>query len=183
MSEEQGTDSRGITNLDADELERLVRAHAGSMLATCNRLLACERSAADAVREAFLSTDMVQGSDTAEALDAAALRAALARLTPHEHNRETSTSVTPINDPLPAGLHDPVAEAVDWTNVSTRVVRTQIRKLPPRHRAVLILRDVECRCPAKIAAAMDIDPAEVTVLLHEARRALRELLVRASNAR
>ena len=61
-----------------------------------------------------------------------------------------------------------------------RAVRAALDHLPPRYRAVLLLRELHDLPYADIARAMDTSPDAVSVLLFRARRRLREQYERAN---
>jgi MFS family permease len=55
-------------------------------------------------------------------------------------------------------------------------VRTAISQLPPLHRRVLVLRDIEGRPPAEVSDSLDLDGDDVRRILHAARLHLRSHL-------
>lgn len=57
-----------------------------------------------------------------------------------------------------------------------RIVHDAISKLPPDHRAIIVLRDIEELSTAEAAAVLDIKEGTARVRLHRARQALRSVL-------
>jgi len=90
---------------------------------------------------------------------------------------------TPLDDAFANGRADESRwrsplEAV-LAGEEQRVVRAALDYLPPRYRAVLLLRELHGLPYADIARAMDTSPDAVSVLLFRARRRLREQYERA----
>jgi RNA polymerase sigma-70 factor (ECF subfamily) len=57
-------------------------------------------------------------------------------------------------------------------------VRAALAQLPPRHRAVLVLRDLDGLSEAEVASLLDVPEGTVKSRLHRARAAAREALSR-----
>lgn len=85
------------------------------------------------------------------------------------HRHEDLDDVDPV-DGTPA--HDPVGRA-ESEHLRHRV-RTALAALPPRLRAVVVLRDIYDLPHEDIAAALGISASAAKVRLHRARRRLRE---------
>ena len=167
--------------------EVLVRSHGGRLLATARRLLRREDEARDVVREtfsaAFRSLPRFDGEcGLALWLHHLLMDRVLARL-----RRESSRRDSGIEDLLPrfdsSGRHaTPIA---DWcvSSASCEVtydiadrVRTAVSRLPLKHRALLLLRDIEGLGVEDVAGALSLCPSEVKSEIHRARQALRTTL-------
>lgn len=71
---------------------------------------------------------------------------------------------------------DPAAPLPDLETVLD--VRAALAQLPPLHRAVLVLRDLDGLSEAEVAALLDVPEGTVKSRLHRARAAAREVLTR-----
>ncbi|MDQ3646496.1 MAG: RNA polymerase sigma factor, partial [Actinomycetota bacterium] len=73
---------------------------------------------------------------------------------------ESELEATPEGDPEQAYLR----------GVETRRVRRVLAKLPPMHRAAIVLRDFEGLSYAEVAAALGVTECQVKALIHRARQ-------------
>lgn len=172
---------------DEAAYERLVRAHAGRMLAVARRFLRQEEDARDAVQEAFLSAfrsigDFDQAARLATWLHRITVNCALMRIRARERRPEE-----PIEDYLPTYLADghQAHPARRWSASADRLleseqnralVRAAIDRLPESYRNVLLLRDIQEMSTEEAAQALGLTPNAVKIRLHRARQALRGLL-------
>lgn len=173
---------------DDSSAEQIVRRHVGPMLATARRLLGDQEAATHAVREAFrrwlaLPAQSLRMPCLAAALRQQTIAAALDAL------RARPRHVAPMADLLPAFTADghhryPVWP---WRQTSAELLcggratarfRSLVDRLPDRHRAALLLCDVESLGVAEAAELLGERDAVVRRNLHEARMALRELCER-----
>jgi RNA polymerase sigma-70 factor (ECF subfamily) len=165
---------------DRQAHERVVRAHAPALFATCARLLGTHGldQAGAAVAAAFAALSSYDGGEPLRPwLRHAAIAAALARLRPR-------AGAAAIVDLLPTFLADGHRDltAAEQSRPGAEIaaprdaVLALIERLPDDHRIVLVLRDGEGLGSAEAAAALGIPAAEVEGRLHRARVALRELL-------
>jgi RNA polymerase sigma-70 factor (ECF subfamily) len=172
---------------DEDACRALVCRHSGRMLAVARRFLCNDEDADDAVQDAFLAAfrglDKFQGNSTLWTwLHRIVVNACLMKLRAKSRSR-----AVPIDDLLPAfdeaGRHCrpgrawPEQAPAQLMRKETRIqVRGCIDRLPKRHRAVLLLRDIEELDPEQTAQLLGIAPGAVKTRLHRARQALRTLV-------
>jgi RNA polymerase sigma-70 factor (ECF subfamily) len=189
-SQSAGDDTVLVRRLQAGEeeaFERLVRTHAGPLLAVARRFLGSEDEARDAVQDAFISAfrsldQFEEGARLSTWLHRIAVNAALMRLRSHRRRPED-----PIEDLLPK--FDTSGTTVEFPREwkapaqvllereETRsIVRRKIEKLPEKYRIVLLLRDIEERDTGETAQLLGLSTGAVKVRLHRARLALRTLL-------
>jgi RNA polymerase sigma-70 factor (ECF subfamily) len=57
-------------------------------------------------------------------------------------------------------------------------VRMAMRELPDRQQAAIILRDLEGLAYERIAEVLEVSPAAARLLVHRAREAVRQILLR-----
>jgi MFS family permease len=77
---------------------------------------------------------------------------------------------SPWQDVIPSDLLD--------SDATLNEVRTAIAELPPLHRRVLVLRDIDARADAEISDSLDMDADDVRRVLHAARIHVRARLER-----
>jgi RNA polymerase sigma-70 factor (ECF subfamily) len=177
----------GLRAADGTAYERLIRLHGGRLLAVARRILGNEEDARDAVQEAFVSAfkhigGFEGGSRLSTWLHRIVVNVALMRLRTRRRKPEVG-----IDDLLPAfqadGHHveqfqqwaDSAHDLLERAEVRT-AVRAAIDQLPDTYRVVLLLRDIEDRDTADVAAILGITPNACKIRLHRARQALRTLL-------
>jgi len=171
---------------DPDAYEELVRTHTGRLLSVARRFLGNNEDAEDAVQEAFVKAFRAIGSFEARAqlhtwLHRIVVNAALMRLRARRRRPEDA-----LDDLLPTFAADghQTTESHDWSDAILQrketafIVRRAIAQLPESYRVVLMLRDIEERDTAEVAAMLGASPTAVKVRLHRARQALRTLLDR-----
>jgi len=173
---------------DEAAFAEIVRAHAGRMLAVARRILASEEDARDAVQEAFLSAfqsiaQFREGSALSTWLHRITVNAALMRLRSSRRRDERC-----LEDLLPdfddtghrLGYTGPWRELGPAGEQERAELRAQVRKaiaeLPARHRAVLVLRDIEELSTRETAELLGLTETAIKLRLHRARQALRTLL-------
>ncbi|MFQ5788854.1 MAG: sigma-70 family RNA polymerase sigma factor [Acidobacteriota bacterium] len=169
---------------DEAAFERLVRTHAGRLLAVARRFLRNEEDARDAVQEAFLSAfrslnRFAGDSRISTWLHRIVVNKALMKLRSRKRKPEES-----IEDLLPRFLEDghQVHESVPWneTDVERRetkeLVRRAIDRLPDTYRTIILLRDIEGYDTEETAKLLQVTANAVKIRLHRARQALRSLL-------
>jgi len=172
---------------DQQAYERLIREHAGRMLAVARRLLGTEDEAQDALQDALISAvrsiHAFQGNARLGTwLHRIAVNAALMRLRSRRRHPERS-----IEDLLPRFGSDGHWSRVlpAWSESPSRLlereetramVRRLIDDLPDDYRTVLVLRDIEGLSTQEAAEALAISAGAIKTRLHRARQALRRLL-------
>jgi RNA polymerase sigma-70 factor, ECF subfamily len=190
-----------MTTSDDREFAALVERHRGELRVHCYRMLGSFTEAEDLVQETFLRAwKNLAGFEgrssvrtwlyriaTNACLDALSGRAR--RVLPPELRPPSAPTVDlpprtdiPWLQPFPDRLWEPVSgDAEPDAAVVTRetielAFLAAIQHLPPRQRAVLIMRDV-LGWPAKqTAAVLDVSVPSVTSALHRARSTLKEHL-------
>ena len=175
---------------DETAFERLVDPHRRELHAHCYRMLASVHDAEDALQEALLGAWRGVGrfegrSSLRTWLYTIATNACLRLL------ERRPQIVLPIDYGPPADPHDPIAEPLDarWLepypdaglgyeqreSVELAFIAA-LQHLPPRQRAVLILRDVLGFSGAEVAEALETTPASVYSALQRAHRTVEERL-------
>lgn len=169
--------------------ERMVRLHAGRMLAVAKRILGDETEAHDALQDAFLAAFKAlpgfhRSARLSTWLHRIAVNAALMRLRSRRRRPERS-----IEELLPSYLPD--GHRVDpleaWSEEResaldaaerNALVHRSIDALPDDFRTVIVLRDLEGLDTDETARLLGISSGAVKTRLHRARQALRTLLER-----
>ncbi len=185
------TDSTDLTAAragDAAAFERLVTPHRAGLLAHCYRMLGSAQDAEDALQDAFLRAwrglPSFQGRSSlrswlysvATNVCLRALERRRRRILPPDAEPAVETLwLEPFPD---AGLPSderasPEARYEERESVELAFVAA-IQHLPPRQRAVLLLRDVLGFAPAEIAASLETSPAAVYSALQRAHAAVEE---------
>jgi RNA polymerase sigma-70 factor (ECF subfamily) len=157
----------------ARELERGIECHRSELRAYCHRLLGSPADAEDAVQETLLRA--WRGAHRFEGR--APLRAWLYRIA-------TNVCVDAVNGrvrrPIPTDdWGELMLEAPDADPAELALAREKLRLalialngLPPRQRAVLLLRHVLCWRASEVGQALGMSVAAVNSALHRARATL-----------
>ena len=165
---------------DGDQLafEQLVKATYAGTYTLAYRLTGDEEDARDVVQESYLRAFRglkrfrgdAQFTTWLDRITANCASTHLGRRTKHRHDELLDDS--PIAETNPD--FDPEARS-DATALRERI-NVALRDLPPRLRAVVVLRDVYDLPHEAIAAELGISESAAKVRLHRARRKLRENL-------
>lgn len=163
---------------DQDAFEQLVRATYADTYTLAYRLTGDEEDARDVVQESYLRAYKglkrfrgdAQFTTWLYRITANCASTHLGRRSKHRH--EELIEDAPLADTNPEV--DPEARA-DATILRDRL-NEALRTLPPRLRAVVVLRDVYDLPHEAIAAELGISESAAKVRLHRARRKLREHL-------
>ena len=163
---------------DRAAFEELVRATYADTYTLAHRLTGNEEDARDVAQEAYLRAFRSIGRFRGDAqfstwmyrITANCSATLLGRRQRHRHDELLEDS--PLIDERPE--HDPQL-AADSGALRTRV-KAEIERLPPRLRAVVVLRDVYDLSHGDIARELGISESAAKVRLHRARRRLRERL-------
>jgi RNA polymerase sigma-70 factor (ECF subfamily) len=186
FSQEEADLIDGLRRGDDRAFELMVRKFGGRMLATARRLLGSEDDARDALQEAFLcafkSSAQFRGdSALATWLHRIVINSSLMQLRYRRRRPEE-----PIDELLPQfdqngnwlQTHD-CSLSLDRM-LETSEIRAMVRKcveqLPPSHRIVLLLRDIEGLDTEEVAALLGVTTNAVKIRLHRARQALKTLI-------
>ncbi len=161
---------------DRGAFDALVRATYVDTYTLAHRLTGDDDDARDVVQEAYLRAFRglrrfrgdAQFSTWLYRITANCASTHLGRRRRHRH--EELDDDLPVDDPRPA--HDPVGRA-EHAHLRDRVHRA-LRALPPRLRAVVVLRDIYDLSHEAIAAELGISESAAKVRLHRARRKLRD---------
>jgi len=163
---------------DREAFDELVRLTYADTYTLAHRLTGNEEDARDVVQEAYLRAYRglrrfrgdAQFSTWMYRITANCAATHLGRRSRHRHD-ELDESV-PVVDPHPD--HDPQLRA-DADDLRSRL-KVALDALPPRLRAVVVLRDVYDLPHEAIAAELGISESAAKVRLHRARNKLRDQL-------
>jgi RNA polymerase sigma-70 factor (ECF subfamily) len=154
---------------DRAALARLLALHKEALLAFCYGILGHVEDAEDAAQETFLlALRALSGYRGDAAFRTWLFRIALRLCLRHRAARRPTA---PLDDGEEAGVTTPSPETIALNRL--RIVEA-LRHLPPRHRAILLLREREGWSLAEIAAAFGWSTIRVKNELAKARRALVE---------
>ena len=182
---------------DAGELADRLEQHRQELNAYCYRMLASSFEAEDAVQETFIRA--WRGFERFEGR--AALRSWLYRIATNvcldmisgRERRARPMDLGPAGEPVEANLHtlpevtwiEPIPDPADDV-VARETMRlafiAALQHLPPRQRAVLILREVLRWKAAEVAELLETSVASVNSALQRARATLEKSDVGASSA-
>jgi len=170
---------------DEAAFARLVERHRRELQVHCYRMLGSFEDSEDLVQETFLRAwrrrETYQGRATFRAwLYRIATNACLDALERRPRTVQSDTGEVPWLQPYPDELLAPAADEPDAAIVAKETIElaflTAIQHLPPRPRAVLILRDV-LDWPARDAAELlETSVAAVNSALQRARATLKQQL-------
>jgi RNA polymerase sigma-70 factor (ECF subfamily) len=168
----------GAVSGNREAFDELVRITHGDAYGLALRLTGDEEDARDVVQDAYLRAYKGLSRFRGEARFSTWLYRIVANCASthatrrQRHRHEELLVDVAVADTRPD--HDPVlrGEAIDLRDE----LDAAIRDLPPRLRAVVVLRDVYDLSHEAIAAELDISVTAAKVRLHRARRRLREEL-------
>ena len=163
---------------DSRAFEELVRGTYTDVYALAYRLTGNEEDARDVVQEAYLRAfkglkrfrEEAQFSTWMYRITANCASTAMTKGKKHRH--EALEDEAPLADARPE--HDP--EAAGDAELLRSRLNDALEELPPRLRAVVVLRDMYDLPHQAIADELGISEAAAKVRLHRARRRLRERL-------
>jgi RNA polymerase sigma-70 factor (ECF subfamily) len=190
------TSAANASRIDTSELDRQLEQHRAELTGYCYRMLGSAFDADDAVQEtmvrAWRNLDRFEGRSalrswlyriaTNVCLDALRGRQrrampmdmspAVPATTPPGRQLPEATWLTPIPDAMITSEDaDPAERAVAQDSVRLAFVAA-LQHLPPRQRAVLILREVLCWQASEVADLLESSVASVNSLLQRARAGL-----------
>lgn len=160
---------------DHEAFDELVRRTHADTFTLARRLVSDEEDARDVVQEAYLRAFRsirrfrgdAQFTTWLYRITANCASNQLGRRRRHRHDELDDEAVVPDLHPD----HDPAAVA-DATSLRDRL-EVAVAELPPRLRAVVVLRDIYELNHAEIADQLGISESAAKVRLHRARRKLR----------
>src|SRR5687768_12789178 len=161
---------------DREAFDELVRATHAETFTLALRLTGNEEDARDVVQDAYIRAYRAIGRFRGDAqfstwmyrITANCAATYLGRRSKHRHDVLDDT--VPVADPRTD--HDPQLRA-DASDLRNRLARA-LDDLPPRLRAVVVLRDIYDLPHESIAAELGISESAAKVRLHRARNKLRE---------
>ncbi len=163
---------------DRSAFDELVRATYADMYTLAYRLTGNEEDARDVVQDAYLRAYGVCSGSAATPASARGCTGsrptARPPIWPGGPGPATTTWTTSRRSPICRPEHDPQLQAA--ASYDRERVARAVAELPPRLRAVVVLRDVYDLPHEAIAAELGISEAAAKVRLHRARRKLRERL-------
>jgi RNA polymerase sigma-70 factor (ECF subfamily) len=162
---------------DREAFEQLVRRHADNLYRVIRRFGLSSDAAQDVTQEAFLRAWRGIGAFEGEArfftwLYRIGLNEAKRRLE-REPARSLLRSLEDEGAVDPPDARDEPHARVAYAELRVALAAA-VRTLPPKYRAPLILRDIECLSTADAAAILGLSEAAVKSRLHRARLAVRK---------
>jgi RNA polymerase sigma-70 factor, ECF subfamily len=199
------TDERDLADMSSDAFGALMEPHRRELRLHCYRMMGSLHDADDMVQETFLRA--WRRRETFEGR--ASLRAWLYKIAtntcldalrkrPRRMIPMTRAAASRLDEPIPANVEEPVwlePYPDDWLmadddtpegylsrreHISLAFI-VALHLLPPRQRAILILRDVLEWEASEVAAHLDISIAAVKSALHRARTTLAQHATHASD--
>lgn len=157
----------------------ILKTHSETVWRTAYRLLGSEADAADCFQETFLAVVQVAHGKEVRNWSALLRRIATARALDRLRVRfrhDGRNEAAPDWDAVASSEPGPVQQAM--TQEMTGRIRELLAGLPPREAQVFCLRFIEDMANEEITDQLGLTPNAVGVLLHKARRRLREMLNR-----
>jgi len=176
----------GLRRGDDDAFELMVRKFGGRMLATARRLLGSEDDACDALQEAFLcafkSSAQFRGDSALSTwlhrivINSSLMQLRYRRRRPEEPIDELLPQFDQNGNWLDGCDCSPPSDRALETFETRAMVRRCVGQLPPSHRIVLLLRDIEGLDTQEVATLLGVTTNAVKIRLHRARQALKTLI-------
>ncbi len=163
---------------DAALFEVLMRRHNSRLYRAVRGILRDEAEAEDAMQQAYLRAYAALGefeglSSFSTWLVRIGINEALGRVRKRRHHVPVEAGHTEVSMPDP-----PTPEERAASRQALALLESAIDRLPPIHRTVILLREVEGLSTEEAAQALGVSEAVVKVRLHRARAALRDVLTR-----
>ena len=164
---------RSAAQGDGAAFHRLVDRHAAGLYRVARSLSASEHDAEDVLQETFLAAHRGAAGFDGRASVKTWLQRILMRQAARAWNRERRSRAA-----LPLDTADPPVHAGGGAvRVDQRIdLAAVLETLPPDHRQVLVLREVEQLSYAEIARVLNVPIGTVDSRLHRARREMRQRL-------
>jgi len=169
--------------VDFAECELFIREHERAVLNYLWRMLGDEETAYDLTQETFLRAwSHFETIRHYEQPRSWLFRVATNLALTHLRRRTRQGGHAATLDPTDSGTH-PAESDHTWRLAERDLVRQTLLLLPPRRRAVLILREVYGLSAAEAGRALGMTETAVRMALHRAREQFRELYLRDSSGR
>ena len=165
---------------DTGSYDAIYLRHADTVRRVCRRMLVNKQDADEAFQETFLKVYRALGRFNGRyQLGAWITRIATNVCLDHIRSKTRHPVVAVEPDSLDVDLESAVA--VEHSDPEYQMIRRQesrhvrrvLEKLPPTHRAAIILRDFECLSYAEVAEALDISESQTKALIHRARKSFK----------
>ena len=159
---------------DRAAFERLMRQHERLVLATALRLLGNLEDAQDAAQEVFLKLHR----NVAKVEASGNLAGWLYRVTVNvcHDQRRTKRDLIPAEDARELAARGPDPQQLLTDGERRRALELCLRRLPPKERAALVLRDLEGLTTEEVAAALGSSEATVRSQISKARVKVKKLM-------
>lgn len=181
---ETGTRCGELTEF-RDAFAALVAGGAPRLRAIAHQFFRCEADRDDAIQDALVLALQHRDSFAGKAslgtwLHRIVVNCCLMKLRSRTRRRTSSFDELRFDDCPPAACQADVEDDCSHERLSRDELREQvracIRQLPPQHREIIQLRDIEEFDTEQTAELLGISRVAVKTRLHRARRALRQLL-------
>lgn len=165
---------------DTSSYDAIYERHADSVRRVCRRMLVNKQDADEAFQETFLKVYRALGRFNGRYQLGAWITRIATNVCLDQIRSKTRHPVVAVEpDALDVDLESAVA--VEHSDPEYQVIRRQesrhvrrvLEKLPPTHRAAIILRDFECLSYAEVAEALDISETQTKALIHRARKSFK----------
>jgi len=164
-----------------DALPPLVKGLARTLLAQAYRFVRDWDLAADMVQETWLrATGAIARYDPARPFIPwlrTILRNRCLQYLQREARRPEPVPLAAVGDQASDRLSDRPDRGIDEADLRQRLAR-QLSALPDTQREAVVMVDLEQQGHAETAAVLEVTPASLRVILHRARRALAERMLR-----
>ncbi|MEO7003052.1 MAG: RNA polymerase sigma factor [Ktedonobacterales bacterium] len=176
----QTTQAAPAPPINFAECEQFIREHERAVLNYLWRMLGEEETAYDLTQEVFLRAwSHFETIRHYEQPRSWLFRVATNLALTHLRRRARQGGRAATLDPTDSGTH-PAESDHTWRLAERDLVRQTLLLLPPRRRAVLILREVQGLSAAEAGRALGMTETAVRMALHRAREQFRELYLRES---
>jgi RNA polymerase sigma-70 factor, ECF subfamily len=169
---------QAVRDGDPDALEALLRRHQDRIFRFGMRMCRDEEDARDVVQETMLavarSADRFRGDASFAGWLFSIARNACAKNRRKRAGQPDTIEPIESSEPLPSETEAP--EQVLERRRMQRVLENAIASLEPKHREIVLLRDVEGLSAIEVSDATGLSVAAVKSRLHRARNELREKL-------
>lgn len=169
---------------DRAAFDELVRLTYADLFTLAFRLTANEEDARDVLQDAYLRAWKGIGRFRGDAQLSTWLYRITANCASTHLSRRRRTRTVPFHPSFdPVDLrHDAQPEAMTESNLDLEIIAAAVDQLPPKLRAVVVLRDVYDLPHEAIADELGISVSAAKVRLHRARKQLQDMIFEAGSA-